>query len=129
LLAVLFRLSHRRISLLFIYPLDNEFYGYIQFLYNTALFLAPFASLGLLSIIVKFYPKFKNPVNGNNGFLTLINLAIIIGLLVFFIGVTFFKLSFYHFLEVLNFNVALIQENEIYIGLLAFLSIFIYVYQ
>jgi len=117
------------ISLLFIYPLDDEFYGYIQFLYNTALFLLPFASLGLLSIIIKFYPRFKNPTNGNNGFLTLINVSVIAGLLVFILGVFVFKNSFYEFLQVLDFNTNMIGDNEMFIGVLSIVLIFIFLYQ
>lgn len=117
------------ISLLFIYPLDDEFYGYILYLYNTALLLVPFASLGILSIIVKFYPRFKNNTNGNNGFLTLIHLLLVIGLLIFSIFFLTFKSFFYHFLDILDFNVDLIYNNEAYIGLLALVLIFISVYQ
>lgn len=117
------------ISMLFIYPLDDEFYGYIQYLYGISMFLVPFASLGVLSIIVKYYPHFKNEENGNNGFLSLLNVLLFAGLLIFFIILFVFNSTFYQGLELLNFNVKLIQENEFFIGALTIVLSFIMLFQ
>lgn len=44
---------------LYIYKLDEEVYGFASFLYSTAILLSPFASLGLITSIIKFFPKFS----------------------------------------------------------------------
>jgi len=64
------------ISTLFIYPLYSELYGLAQFLISTATLLIPFASLGTLSSLTKFFPTFRTTDNSNNGFLPLTLLAL-----------------------------------------------------
>jgi len=45
-------------SMLFVYKLDESIYGTAQFIYGVAAFLTPFASLGIASTTVRFYPSF-----------------------------------------------------------------------
>ena len=48
------------VAVLWIYPLELEAYGLAQFLVGTGQFLIPFASLGLITLVVRFYPEFKS---------------------------------------------------------------------
>jgi len=79
------------LSTLFIYPLYDEIYGFAQFLISTASLFVPFASIGLVSIIVKFYPKFQTKDHTNHGMLSmlLIGFTILFGL--FLIPFLFFR--------------------------------------
>jgi len=60
------------LSTLFIYPLHDEIYGFAQFLIATATLFVPFASIGLINIIIKFYPKFKTKDFSNQGMLSML---------------------------------------------------------
>lgn len=66
------------ISTLFIYPLYDEIYGFAQFLISTAALFVPFASIGLVSIIIKFYPKFKTKDHKNQGMLSMLLIGFVI---------------------------------------------------
>lgn len=70
------------LSTLFIYPRFEEIYGFAQFMIGTASLFVPFASIGLVSIVVKFYPKFQTEDKKNQGMLSmlLISFLIIFGL-------------------------------------------------
>lgn len=46
------------LSTLFIYNLDIELYGLVQFLTNTAFFFIPLMSLGVIGLILKFHPRY-----------------------------------------------------------------------
>lgn len=58
------------LSTLFIYPLDWELYGNIQYWLSTALIISPILRQGSTSLINKFFPYFRK--NGIRGFLGLI---------------------------------------------------------
>ncbi len=47
-------------SVLFIYPLDDELYGYASWIFSTAAILVPLGSLGIPSIIVKYYTQYSD---------------------------------------------------------------------
>lgn len=74
-------------SILYIYKLDEEIYGFAQFIYTTALFLTPFASLGIASSVIKFFPQYskKKAAFFNSFFLMmiLVNIAFILLFYVF----------------------------------------------
>ena len=74
------------ISTLFIYNLDIELYGFAQFLVNTANFLIPFMSLGVVGLVLKYYPEFKEQ-EGTTSFIKTI-------LTLFFISTGFFVLAY-----------------------------------
>lgn len=61
-------------SILFIYAQEEakEIYGYAIFLTGMSEFLIPFASLGVTTLVVKFFPKFHKETEGDNGFLMLL---------------------------------------------------------
>ena len=75
------------ISTLFIYPLEWELYGDIQFILSSAILFSAFLALGSHSIVNKYFPYFKK--NNINGFLGLTilycTISIIITSLVMFI--------------------------------------------
>ncbi len=56
------------LSVIFIYPLDKELYGYFQSLYSTAYLLTPILGLGIQAAIIKYYPIFEQK-NVKNSFL------------------------------------------------------------
>lgn len=47
------------LSVIFIYPLDKELYGYFQSLYSNAYLLTPVLGLGIQAAVIKYYPVFK----------------------------------------------------------------------
>jgi len=77
------------ISTLFIYNLDLELYGFAQFLTNTAAFLIPFMTFGVMGLILRYYPEFKDPT-GKSNFIKfvarLMGLAFLAFLLIYVVG-------------------------------------------
>ena len=59
------------LSTIFIYPNDRETYGLAQFLIGTSLFLLPIMSLGGNSVMVRFFPRFRDNEKEHNGILGL----------------------------------------------------------
>ncbi len=59
------------VNVLVIYPmaLSREELGVVQFLRETALMLAPFVFLGGNALAIRFFPEFRDPERGHNGFL------------------------------------------------------------
>lgn len=113
------------ISTLFIYPLALETYGFIQFLIATATFLVPFATLGINSLTIRFFPDFQNEENGHHGLLGLLFSGTTISLVLFTILFYFFQLPFYKILETLNFDSLVFSENAFTILTLVLLLSFI----
>lgn len=103
------------ISILYIYSLDHEIYGYAQFIVGMAFIFIPFASFGSPSLVVKFYPEFKDDVRKDNGFLPLILMVSVLGILFFLLIMYLFKSTFYNYLDLLEFDVDLIRDNELLI--------------
>jgi O-antigen/teichoic acid export membrane protein len=107
------------LAIFFVYPLDNEIYGYAQFLYNTAYLFIPLGTMGGLSIIVRYFPKFNSDDSDNyNGFLSLVLSILSLAFAVFVILWYFFSDFFLSYLQGLNMDTAKIADNEIYIILL-----------
>jgi len=71
------------ISTLFIYPLDLEFYGNIQFIISVAIIFAPVATLGTSTLSVRFFPTFENKFGDHHGFLGFLYSLQIIALCIF----------------------------------------------
>ena len=117
------------ISVLFIYPLDDEIYGLAQFIYSTAFLLIPFSTFGILSLVVKFYPKFKNPKKKDHGFLTLLSLSLIGAFAIFFLLLYFLKDTFYSILASIGLNEQLIESHESIIFIITVLLAFIMLFQ
>ena len=58
------------LSTLFIYPRAEAMYGLVLFMTGTATFLYPFASLGITSLVIRFFPVFEDRNSRHHGFLT-----------------------------------------------------------
>ena len=112
------------IAVLFIYPLNDEIYGYANWLYSTSYLLIPLASGGVVSLVVKYFPAFNQKDSGNfNGFLSLI-LMLISGVFIVFLGFWFlFKSKFLAVLEYLHLDVEAILAHEKFILLFLFVLI------
>ncbi len=70
------------VSNLFIYPLAWELYGFTQFIIGLAGLLYPFASLGIASVAIKYFPDFQKTPSDAKTFLGLL----ILSSLVAFVG-------------------------------------------
>ena len=113
------------VSMLYVYPLNYSIYGYAQFLYNTALFFVPFISLGIIPLVIKFFPEFSKDAKDNRGFLSYLIILILV-FFVLFIGIAhLFKQPLYKVLSDLSIDVDVLKSNEIYLLPLSFLLIFI----
>ena len=99
------------ISTLWIYPLDTETYGLIQFIIGLATFLTPFASLGIVNLTVRFFPNFRNDSNFHHGYLGLLLSAAALSILIFISFAILWKPTFINFLEVLQFDSRLFTQN------------------
>lgn len=118
------------LNALLIYPLDREAYGLATFLYSTAFFLLPFASLGITSGITKFFPVFKTKQDNhhNNGFLYLVLKIGLTGYLIFLIIFLLFKSFFFSTLTKLGLGEADLLIYNTYILALLFILIIIYIF-
>ncbi|MDX2069006.1 MAG: oligosaccharide flippase family protein [Haliscomenobacter sp.] len=100
-IANLFGLLLGVFNTLFIYPLDKHIYGLAMFVLSVGLLLDTFASLGLNSLTLRFFPRFKDPTQANRGYLAFAIIYYGVGWLLFFI---FFKLFSSSFLQMLLAN-------------------------
>ncbi len=112
------------VSTIFIYPLDKEIYGFMQFLIGAATFLWPFASLGATVPAIRFFRNFRSD-DDNHGFLGFLLLWLAIGLLIFGTVGYYFKEPLFDLLAALNFNRAYFADNTLTIFLLCSLIILI----
>lgn len=48
------------LSVIFIYPIEQELYGYFQYWYSTSILIVPLLGLGINTVIVKYYPIFSS---------------------------------------------------------------------
>ncbi|NNE27780.1 MAG: oligosaccharide flippase family protein [Saprospiraceae bacterium] len=112
------------LSVLFIYPLNDELYGFAQWVYSTIILLAPLASFGISSVVLKFYPVFKSKVDkANHGFLNLILLIFSASYLVFLICWFAFKPFLLQGFEYLNMDGSAIVKHEWYLLALVYLLV------
>ncbi len=86
------------ISILFIYPYNDELYGFAQWFYNTSFVLVPFASLGVLSLVVKFYPNYEK-AKKTTGFTSLIGVLLLTAFSIFITLFLIFETQFIQFLD------------------------------
>ncbi|MEL7119874.1 MAG: oligosaccharide flippase family protein [Bacteroidota bacterium] len=111
------------ISVIKIYPLDREVYGYIQWLIGVATFLFPFASLGVNALVIRYFRDFNvdDKQQGYFGFLALWT----IGAFLFFtlLAVPFSE-ELFSFLESLKMK-PYFRENQLALLILCFLIIVI----
>ena len=108
---------------MFIYPLDWELYGEIQFSLSTAILLSAFFSLGSHSLTNKYFPYFES--TGTKGFLTLLFFYSSINILFISALLYIFKAPFSSLLELGGFDMDKIDENLFIIFPLGILLVFI----
>lgn len=114
------------ISVLFIYPLNDEFYGLANWLYSTVYLLIPLASFGITSIVIKYYPIFKNEENRNNGFLSLVFLILSSAYILFLLFWILFKSALFNAFEIIQLNTEAIEKHEYSILILLYLLILLF---
>lgn len=112
-------------SILFIYTRDEakDIYGYSIFLTSMADFLIPFASLGVTTLVVKFFPKFQDDNKGDRGFLMLLLGLYSMSFCLFLLLLYVFRDTFFSLLTSLYIDPNMILESNIHIVLpITFLS-------
>lgn len=67
------------LATMFIYPLDKETYGLTQFLIGTAQLLVPLMMLGGSSVVIRFFPAFKDKASGHHGLWHFVHLLLLAG--------------------------------------------------
>ncbi len=112
------------ISMLFIYPKDLDFYGFLQFFTGFASLLMPFVALGTHALVIRFFPNFKDKQQKHHGFLGLLLLLAFGAIALSGILLYFLQAPLYAFLEPLGFKVERISTFAIPIFLLASLLVF-----
>ena len=86
------------IILLFPLFLGDEKLGLITFIVQTAFLIHAFSLMGIGSVVIKFFPEFKNDDNYHNGLLSFALIWALVGFVIFLIGVLIFRpwiISFY----------------------------------
>lgn len=78
------------ISTFLVYPLAIEVHGLLNFLKVTALLCIPLANLGVQTLVVRFFPTFKDTDNHHNGFLLFLLLSSSVFFLIFLLVLSFF---------------------------------------
>lgn len=111
------------ISLLFIYPLSKDSYGFAQFLISSASFFAIFFSFGSTSLVIRYFPELKDKYS--KGFLSIIFSVTFLVISVSTIFFSVFKHAIINFLGKLDFQTQIINENLIVIYTLSVLFIII----
>jgi len=109
------------LSMLTVYSLNPDLHGYAQWLYNISVLLLPFATFGLLTLVVKYFPSYsKSDKKNYNGFLSLILSGLVITYVLFLVFWFFFKKQLISLLAWARIpNTDIIEENEVYLlGLL-----------
>lgn len=101
-------------STFYIYQLSDTtwaFYGLAQGIVNSAMLLLPFATLGVTSLIIRFFPDFEEENNHHNGFLSFLLIALSISMTVFFVMGWFFSDKLLAGLHTLGFDVEPFQKH------------------
>ena len=78
------------LSTLFVYPHALEEYGLMRFIIDTSTLVYPFVSLGMNSLIIRFFPRFEDKEKGHHGFLFLLVTWGLIGYVVVAVVALFF---------------------------------------
>ena len=113
------------LAILFVYPLNDEIYGYAQWLYSFVFLLIPFATGGALTLLVKYFPSFsKNDKQQYNGLLSLVLVALIAAFGLFLLVWYFAKDDLVDLMIRFQVpNAEIINQNEKYILILLALMI------
>lgn len=99
------------LSALFIYSKNTEGYGYATFLYNTAAFLLPLASLGIIPVVFKFFPQFSIYQKQSAAFFYHTLLKLIRNFIIFIVLAFVFKKPMIKALDLLGMNENLVADH------------------
>jgi len=113
------------ISTLYIYPLDTDLYGTLQFLIAAVGLLLPFAGIGVQALTVRFFPEFNQGSKSNHGFLGLLYLLLAIGIFIFSVLTFFLQEPFYALLRMINMDDAIFRNNFTSIFVLLCITLFV----
>src|SRR5690554_2025250 len=108
---------------MFIYPLDWDLYGEIQFILSTAILLSTLFSMGSHSIVTKYFPYFKK--NNTKGLLSISFIYSGLSIILIFVLLFLFRHSFFNALEVIGINAEKIDKHLIVISCLGVMMVFI----
>lgn len=97
------------LSTMFIYPLDWELYGEIQFTLSSAILLSSLFSLGSHALVNKYFPYFQT--TNTKGFLSLLFIYSTVNILLVSLLLYLFRGPFTTVLELGGFDVSKITEN------------------
>lgn len=111
------------LSTMFIYPLDWELYGEIQFSLSSAILLSAFFSLGSHALVNKYFPYFES--TKTKGFLSLLFIYSAINTVFISLLLFLFKAPFSSMLALGGFEVDKISDNLFIILPLGVLMVFI----
>lgn len=111
------------LSTMFIYPLDWELYGEIQFSLSTAILLSAFFSLGSHALVNKYFPYFES--TKTKGFISLLFIYSTLNIILISALLYLFKGPFSTILELGGFDVDKITENLFIILPLGVLMVYI----
>ena len=111
------------LSTMFIYPLDWELYGEIQFSLSTAILLSAFFSLGSHSLANKYFPYFES--TKTKGFLSLLFIYSAVNIILISVLLYIFRMPFTSILELGGFDIGKINDNLFIILPLGILLVFI----
>ncbi len=107
------------LSILFIYTLEDTLYGYASWLYAASYLLVPIISLGIASLVVKFYPMFKT--NGGSGYFRYIVQRYIIVAVIMCGCILLIAPLLYHVADYYERDITAIQDNLYTLIIIAFL--------
>lgn len=110
-------------SVIFIYPREQELYGYFQFLFSAAMLLVPVLGLGMSSAIIKYYPIFVQKNRDRNFLSFTVALATISAVfLTLVLGMLYYLFQDYIASVLSNFD--LVKANLQYILILTYLNLY-----
>lgn len=112
-------------SMLFIYPLDHDTYGTLQFVVSITMLLFPFASFGIPNLIIKFFTDYKEKCTDVRSILPSLLVFSVVNAGIFSILYLIFNDSIYSGLNKAGFDETLLKENQIWILCLMLLMIVI----
>ena len=114
------------LSTLLIYTHSTEAYGLFRLLYDAAYLVSPFILLGFHSVTVRFFPTFKDPGNGHNGFLFFLLSVAAFGFIIFIAALPAIRWLLLE--QLFKGRSDLFQTHFNYIVPLAFLIVYIKVF-
>lgn len=108
------------IATLYVYPLEEAMYGLARFLMSIATLLSPIMTLGVHSLVVRFFPYFRDNETGHHGFLGFLLMVSSISYFVFGVLLLIWRDEFYDLLRAIDMNVEVFSENLLETGILVF---------